>query len=280
MKKLIPVLVALILTGCNKQMIQLMKLNPVEKQFSLENKKYVFDNDTVRITYQFWSNHGKFEFSVENKLEIPIYIDWKKSNLIYNGTPNVYWVEETVVKSNSVSSGVGVRITSGLAYGASATSSESVVRPKERITFLPPASSIERNEYSIESAAYYLMDLEIEPEIVQNESNPKKETKVFTQTFDDSTSPIHLTNFLTFSTKESFENEWFLKNNFYLGEISEMELKHFRGKCTGRDENNVLICPRKLKSNTKYLLYVPKGYDFEKRKKRKMTEYVNPESSF
>lgn len=261
-------------------MIQLMRLGPIETQFSEENKEYVFDNDTVRITYRFWAHHGKFEFSVQNKLNVPIYIDWKKSNLIYNGKPNVYWVEETVVKSKSVTTGIGFRGSYGVSYGTAATSGESIERPKERITFLPPASTIERNEYSIESAYYYLMDLTIEPENVPNESNPKKITKVYTQGFQEETSPLHMTNFLTFSTSENFENEWFVRNNFYLEEISEMELKHFRGKCTGRDENGHPICPRKLKANTKYFLYVPKGYDFEKRKKRGMTDYKSPAQSF
>lgn len=273
-------LVIVSVTSCNKQMIQLMKLSPVESQFTEYNKEYVFENDTVRIAYRFWVDHGKFEFSVENKLNIPIYIDWKKSNLIYNGKPNVYWLEETVVKSNSVTSGVGVRGRYGVAYGSAVTTGESIERPKERITFLPPASSIERNEYSIESAFYYLMDLTIEANIVPNESNPKKMTNVFVQKFGDDSSPIQMTNFLTFSTKENFENEWFLENNFYLAEISEMELKHFRGKCKGRSDTGSPICPRKLKSDKKYFLYVPKGYDFEKRKKRKMTEYVEPAPSF
>jgi hypothetical protein len=257
-----------------------MRLGPIETQFSEENKEYVFDNDTVRITYRFWAHHGKFEFSVRNKLNIPIYIDWKKSNLIYNGKPNVYWVEETVVKSKSVTTGIGFRGSYGVSYGTAATSGESIERPKERITFLPPKSSIERNEYSIESAYYYLMDLTIEPENVPNESNPKKITKVYTQGFQEDTSPLHMTNFLTFSTNENFEKEWFVRNNFYLEEISEMELKHFRGKCTGSDDIGHPICPRKLKANTKYFLYVLKGYDFEKRKKRGMTDYKPPGHSF
>lgn len=269
-------LITILVSSCNKQMIQLMKLNPVDNHFAEEDDEYIFDNDTVRITYRFWADHGKFEFAVQNKLNVPIYIDWKKSNLIYNGKPNVYWLEETVVKSNSVTSGIGMRGAYGIAYGSAYTTGESIERPKERVTFLPPASSIERNEYSIENAFYYLMDLDVEPEIVLNESNPKKVTKVYSQEFEEESSPVQMTNFLTFATKESFENEWFVKNTFYLGEISEMELKHFRGKCKGRDDQGAPICPRKLKSNTKYFLYVPKGYDFEKRKKRRMTEYVVP----
>lgn len=277
MKQIVLFLIVSIgLLSCNKNMIQLVSLSPIEKQTIERNKEYVFENDTVKIIYRFWDSHGKFEFSVENKLDIPIYIDWKKSNLIYNSTPNVYWVEETVVKLNTVTTGVGFRGAYGTAYGSAITTGESVSRPKERITFLPPHSSITRNEYSIENAYYYVIDPNTQPSIVPNDSKPKKSTKIYTQEFTSGSTFLNLTNFLTISTSENFEKEQFIKNNFYVKQISEMELNHFRGKCTGTDENDVPICPRKLKSDTKYYLKVPKGFDFENRRKRHITNYVNP----
>lgn len=257
-------------------MIQLIQLHPTENLIESSPDKYVFDNDTVRITYTFWSHHGQFGFSIENKLSTPIYVDWKKSNLIYNGTPNVYWTDETVVNSNSVTRGIAVRGHFGVSMGMARTDGESIIRPKERVTFLPPTSTIERNEYAIENSSYYLMDLTKNGEVVTNDANPKKMTTVYKQGFTDVSSPIHLTNFLTISSKENFEVEWFIQNSFYINEIEEMELAHFRGKCTGSTDIGEPICPRVLRSNKKYYLYVPKGYDFVKRKKRKMTKYVSP----
>lgn len=264
------------LASCNKKMIQLAELKPVSASVERQNDHYVFDNDTVRITYSFWAHHGMFGFTIENKLSVPIYVDWKKSNLVYNNTPNVYWTDETVVKSISTTSGIGYRLTSNMSLGSATTVGESVIRPKERITFLPPKAVIERNEYAIENGLYYLMNLNASGESVPNDANPKKLTSLYRQNFTERESPLELTNFLTISLKENFDQEWFIKNTFYLAEISEMELSHFRGKCKGRDENDLLICPRKLKSETKYFLYVPQGYDFLKRKKRKMTKYENP----
>lgn len=276
--KLTSFVVFLLITvsSCNKEMIQLCQLKPVDNSIIEGRDKYVFENDTVRITYSFWAHHGQFGFTIENKLNTPIYVDWKKSNLVYNNTPNVYWTDETVVKTNSVTSGIGYRITASTAVGTSYKSEESVIRPKERITFLPPSSVIERNEYSIDNAAYFFMDPTIQGETVAHDGKPGKTTVVYNQSIEKEYSPIELTNFLTFSSKESFENEWFIENTFYLSEVAEMELKHFRGICTGKDENDKPICPRLLKSNKKYFLYVPKGYDFAKRKKKKMTKYEDP----
>jgi hypothetical protein len=171
---------------------------------------------------------------------------------------------------------VGYRASTRVSLGTAYTSEESVIRPKERITFLPPSAKIERNEYSIEKAAYYVMNLSASGETVANDANPKKTTTIYKQSFSEAASPIKLTNFLTLSSKENFEQEWFVENSFYLKEVVEMELSHFRGMCDGKDENGMANCPRVLKSNKKYFLYVPEGWDFDRRKKMKMTKYVDP----
>lgn len=268
--------VAISFGACNKKMIQLSLLKPSDSSITEGKDRYVFENDTVRITYSFWANHGQFGFSIQNKLSTPIYVDWKKSNLVYNNAPNVYWTDETVVKTNSVTTGVGFRGSYGMSVGSAYKTEESVIRPKERITFLPPSSVIERNEYAIDNAAYFFMNPGTQGETVANDAKPDKTTIIYKQSFTENESPIRLTNFLTLSSKENFENEWFIENRFYLKEVAEMELSHFRGKCEGLDENQMEICPRVLKSNKKYFMYVPKGYDFAKRKKKKMTKYVNP----
>ena len=276
--RLLPFLILLVATvSCNKKMIQLATLSPINPEVEKLNDEYVFDNDTVRITYRFWSHHGKFEFGIENKLKVPIYVDWKKSNLIFNGKPKVYWVDETVTNSTSVTSGVTVRGAYGVGYGAARTSGEAVSRPEERITFLPPSSKIVRNEYAIEDKSYYAMDLNSEKEMVPDEWKKKgKLTAVYTQKFKHYES--NFTNFLTISDSENFENEWFVRHEFYVSQIQEVDMNHFRGK--GTNAQGQRIWPKKLKSNTKYFLYVPKGYDFEKRKKRGQTEYVAPGTVF
>jgi hypothetical protein len=263
-------------SACNKAMIQIATIKPNGKNIKETSDYYVFENDTVKIVYAFWVVSGKFEFTIENKLTTPIYIDWKKSNLVYNDAPNVYWTEETTVNSKSVSTGIGIRGSYGIAVGTAVTSEESVIRPKERITFLPPASRITRNEYAIEKAKYYVMDLNNAGESVKHAADEKKMTTIYEQVFSKENTPIRMRNFLTLSSKENFESEWFIENSFYLHQVQEMELTHFRGKCTGVDANDQPICPKVLKSNKRYYLMVPKGWDFLKRKKMKLTQYVDP----
>lgn len=179
---LIPMAVALLTTSCSKEMIQVATVKPVSNKIKDAKDNYIFENDTVKITYAFWASQGKFEFTIENKLNKPIYIDWKKSNLVYNDSPNVYWTDETKVNSKSVSTGVAFRGAYNMSVGSSVTSEEAIIRPKERITFLPPASRITRNEYAIENAQYYLMDLNTQGDPVRHAADERKMTTTYNQT--------------------------------------------------------------------------------------------------
>ena len=280
--RLLPFLILLVATvSCNKKMIQLATLSPINPEVEKLNDEYVFDNDTVRITYRFWSHHGKFEFLIENKLGVPIYIDWKKSNVIFNKKARPYWDDKEYTESNWEAKTEHWDWEWWDGYGRRRfTTGESISRIQERITFLPPKSILTWNEYALEDKTYYPMDLDSEKELVSHEAKNEKLTEVYTKKFKSIESNLKRTNFLTISDKENFEHEWFINHEFYLSQIQEMELNHFRGKCRGIDSEGRPNCPRKLKSNTKYFLYVPKGYDFKKRKKRGQTEYEEPLPSF
>src|ERR1700730_10311196 len=65
----------------------------------VENNCYTFENDTIKIVYSFWANHGTLSYTVYNKLDVPIYIDWKKSSYVKNGEKLDYWKDRTTTNS-------------------------------------------------------------------------------------------------------------------------------------------------------------------------------------
>src|SRR5690348_2528150 len=48
-------------------------------------QEFEFVNDTVRIIYNFYGENAPVTITVENKLKVPIFIDWHNSSLILNG---------------------------------------------------------------------------------------------------------------------------------------------------------------------------------------------------
>ena len=99
MKNLLSLIViTLVLSGCAKKYIQVFetKSTNTEKQADF----FVYETDTLKITYSFWAEKGVLSFAVYNKLDQPIYIDWKKSSFIDNSNKLNYWVDEE--RSNSI----------------------------------------------------------------------------------------------------------------------------------------------------------------------------------
>jgi hypothetical protein len=74
------------------------------KQIKSNNdRSFKFENDSIEINYSFWADKGIMSFSLTNRLPIPIYIDWKKSNFISNNDKFNYWDGEE--RSNGINIG-------------------------------------------------------------------------------------------------------------------------------------------------------------------------------
>ncbi|CAM3459957.1 hypothetical protein [Aequorivita lipolytica] len=64
------------------------------------DETYLFENDSLKITYNLWRERGLMQFEIYNKLDTPIYIDWRKSSYIDNTVKLNYW--EDVERTNAL----------------------------------------------------------------------------------------------------------------------------------------------------------------------------------
>ncbi len=236
-------LTATMLSSCSV-MYQVIETSSSDAK--LEKDSYAFENADLKISYNFWADGGRVYFFVTNKLDVPIYIDWDKSHLIYNGTSYEYWYdsEETNSFYSSASTGSSytfadaiVNIFGGSAYGSgqsntSATSRKVAVvassksKPKKVIQ-IPPRSSIIVSKFSISKAPFYNCDFNL-----RNTSYRTPNTK----TFNKSDSPLSFRNYLTYSSKENFEQSKTIDNEFYISSISFMTDRLFFGKSSARTD--------------------------------------------
>ncbi|GHC48075.1 hypothetical protein [Ulvibacter litoralis] len=192
---------------------------------TIENA-YVFENDSLTITYNFWQEKGLMEFVIYNKLEVPLYIDWRKSSYVDNSVKLNYWedVETTnaLFRSYYSTSFYGMRNSSGR---STATKSK-----QERITFIPPKAIYSRAQYYLLPRTDLILDKTDSFKEVPLYDTSKKNTKVYTKAFTKEESPLIFRNFLTFSLTEAFNSEFYVDNQFHISKILKMEDKHFYGK--------------------------------------------------
>jgi hypothetical protein len=278
MKNLLSLIViTLVLSGCAKKYIQVFetKSTNTEKQADF----FVYETDTLKITYSFWAEKGVLSFAVYNKLDQPIYIDWKKSSFIDNSNKLNYWVDEE--RSNSIKYFGsyfydGPLLKTGYSISESIGISSASKIKIERITFIPPKSNYYRSQFYLLPVHSYKFGLNTPDSTVQRNDKPKKETIIYSKDFQKKNSPLTFRNFLTFSLSEEFKNEFFIDNNFYLSNMKEMDYRHF--KYLKRDEKNMwvknengyYIYERPFKKSTSFYLYVPNNATIKYRKDFKL----------
>lgn len=145
----------------------------------------VYENDTIKIVYDFWQDGGKMSFYLYNKLSIPLFIDWKNSALIINSNKFAYWQDKEIKQGSSTR----------VAYHGISTGSESSTTVKdERVSSIPPHSKIKK----------------IAPDRLR--SNPRPKIDGFEMNFR---------NFLAVSTYEDVKADAYIDNEFKVVNIEE-----------------------------------------------------------
>jgi hypothetical protein len=204
------------------------------------NDNYVFENDTIKVTYSFWAEDGVMAFIIENKLDIPIYIDWKKSAFISTKNKFSYYSENEVTDTKGVGASAMYLYRNVYDWSrwypvnVSVSESRSVKYKEERITFVPPHAATERASYNIYPRKYIIMDNIKSTQI----GDSKAKGKVVSFSKDDAM--ITFRNFLTYSTKETFETEKYVSNDFYVGKVIELAKKHYTNY---EDSKNFYVVP-------------------------------------
>ena len=265
MKKLLNItLIAFLLSSCSKEYIQIFDTATTNTKPT--DGFYVFETDSIKVTYEFWTTKGVMSFSVYNKLDKPIYIDWKNCSFISNSNKLNYWVDEQQSTLVSYYGGYfynGPLIKPGYAINQGIQTSASTIVKPERITFIPPKSFYYRSQFYLLPVNYFKLDAKTAAKTtVPRNDNPNKKTSVYEQNFDYSTSPLKFRNYLAFSFSENSTNFFFIDNEFYLTDVKEMNYKHYLGT-TNTDKEGNIFYSRPFKKKSSFFIKIDKVNSIE-----------------
>jgi len=199
--------------------IQICEITPSTNEVKSE-KFYYYENDTVKIKYSFWGESGGvIAFSFTNKLNIPLYIDWKKCSFVKNGAKFNYWEDVRILKSTWFYIG-----TFDLSNYTELQTAKTVSSKPERITFLAPKSTIIRVWDKMQTSQASGISKK-GCDLAVNGSSKTKKAKC--QEYNSTNSFLTFRNFMTISTSEKFEKESYIDNEFYVSKIYQMESNSF-----------------------------------------------------
>ena len=170
----------------------------VHSDLNSSSDAYIYENDSVKITYHFWDENGRMQFDIYNKLSFPLYVDWKISAYIPNDKMVSYWRDET--NTEAVSAGYYYR-------GIGATSSKIKAVRMERIGVIPPMSMITQESYYLVKKDYVLPS---------------------SGTYDKEKSPLRFRNYVMIANNEKFEGKVSsIDNSFYVSFIKKTNSNKF-----------------------------------------------------
>lgn len=218
----------LLVLACCKSFVQVYNTTAIG--LSVEDEFYVYETDSIKITYEFWSQKGLMTFSIFNKREVPLYVDWKKSSFISNSLKMNYWNDETKGVSTNTYGGYvykGPLIKPGFALGETFGVSATSIVKVERITFIPPKANYFRSQFYILPIKHPDLGSGLIYNDVPRNDDTLIVTRIFKRIFSKENSPLIFRNFLTYSFTEDFKVESYVDNEFFVNQITEMDKKHF-----------------------------------------------------
>ena len=129
---------ACLLASCSKYQINTVSSTTTKKD--LNSGDFIFENDTLAIVYRFNGQNAPLRIQIKNKLNDPLYIDWKRSSLIVKDQAINYMGNKIKIDGSFESS--KDLLFSNLNY-STGTLDASATLPEES-SFIPPHAMIDK----------------------------------------------------------------------------------------------------------------------------------------
>lgn len=257
-KQLLSIAVILLISSCatTYNVYQVFQTKSTDTKYDSNKDAYIFEDNNVKIDYNFWGNGGEMFFELYNKSDKPIYVDLNKSHMIHNGQVFDYYTETTKTVS---SQSFEAKTTSNFAYlnyltKTSGNNSETGVTVKAKpIIQIPPKSFSRFQYFKLTNSGYSNCDTRYES---KGEPQPKS--------FDEQNSPLKFRNYITYDFNENISNPVVIDNSFWIDKIYYLADNLFNGKgswlknCAGYETKYVYALPYWKTNNFYYKITITK----------------------
>ncbi len=152
--------------------------------------------------------------SLVNKLNQPLYVDWKRSSFIIGEDKLDYWYDlANVDLSGSSYGGRYGRYAINSLYGT--------ISKDDPIAFIPPQTKLSKHQFVVFPSG--VLRLPGTPEIVQEKAawipDRKKPVDISVYKYAADQSPLTFRNYLTLSTDKDFKTEFHIDTKFWASDV-------------------------------------------------------------
>ena len=215
MRLLYLALILLAVSSCSTT-YQYVTLNSPEVPKN-DRKEFTYENDSMLLTYNFHGEGGPVGMTVRNKMDKPLFVNWKKSFLIHDGQAVCLFNSRVVVNgsfdaySYRVPSIDKERVTSGNLYAT--------FDLPEGMDMIPPGSYITKSlQALVQATPVYNTKFQekTRDEMVTDSTGVTYKYKRYS--FGASESPLQFKSYLTFVVGAN-PQEFALTHSFYAQEV-------------------------------------------------------------
>ncbi|PTQ98006.1 hypothetical protein C8P68_103165 [Mucilaginibacter yixingensis] len=217
MKKLffIPFAATLLLSAC--QTYQLNTMSSVNAAIDDKTGKFNVENDSVKITYSFSGKNAPINVAVYNKLNEPIYVDWKRSAYIIDKKAVSF--SDRAVKVNGTFDAATSRST-----GASYTSGslQATANLPENIMFIPPHAQVDKTLLEMAPEQNRFIEDSLVTKVQINDQLTAEPFNARMAKFNKNNSPLFFKSYITMYTiNNNIQKFMTYTNEFYVSETVE-----------------------------------------------------------
>jgi hypothetical protein len=198
-------LIGLLTAGCVRYQYAVVDSN-LDKS---KKGEIVFENDSLKLTYQFKGINGPASIHLFNKLDVPLFVNWQRSSVII-GDKSFSRAKES---SDISASAIGTQINWTETLSTTHNSIDGSIKHSPQIGFIPPKSFIESNPIDLSSAFFNLSGS-------QMQAKNSYGTRVRYQDFDENSTPMSFRSYLTLSLTPDFQNPIVIDQQFWVSEVA------------------------------------------------------------
>ncbi len=181
--------------------------------------EFIHETDTLTITYSFNGENCPVRISIKNKLDEPLYVDWKRSAITFKDQTYSYWKDRAIL--NVTAHGSEIQWTPYASTTNAIVTGE--ITRDEAISFIPPHAT---KQTSMLTLTREFLDLSKPREpyhaMVTTQTGP---VAALEYEYSQENSPFKYRSFLTLSADPSFARPLTCEHEFWVSEVMETQAK-------------------------------------------------------
>jgi len=216
MQKIIPLSTIIILfASCNRY--QYATISSTGTTLN-DQQEFVLENDTLRLQYNFNGLNAPINMTIQNKLQVPISIDWQRSALIVNDKAISYVPSTVQIQGGFSGSGYSTAINRGSGVTSTSGSLRATASVPELQAFVPPLAYVIKTPMGVTNKF-----LENVPDSAYHKLKyvqPGGDMILFKKAqFTEMTSPLRFKSYLTVVVGEEKAHPVVYEQSFYVSEL-------------------------------------------------------------